>query len=528
MDRLLRHLSRWWLVLVAVAGIMAVVWLHNDFGITWDEPVQSRYGELVLQYYTSGFQDDECNRFLNLKYYGPLFETLCAAVYQPLELPKFAVRHICIGLTTVAGIVGLIRLSHAFTAPLLPIFSVLALLSMPRFVGHAFNNSKDLPFASCFIWGMYGIARIYTGNPMRLPVFIGTGLVIGLTLAIRIGGVLLWLFHLMAGAIYFVRAWQATAAFPQRVNVRTWVLGTTLLIVVSWLVMICPWPWTHQAPIAAPVEAFRATLQFPVEKPVLFQGATWPSTDLPRHYLLSYLVITTPIPLAFLLIVGILYAMRRLCRVEATGAWMAHVLLLLWLGFPIVYFALRQPNAYDGIRHFLFLVPAMSLVAGLGANWVWTSLRERVPRLWLTIGLLIVILLPIVDVVRLHPYQAAYFNSWVGGLRGAVGRYDLDYWASSYKEAAEWINAQNAQSGKSPVSVLIAGNNHSRLCAEYYLDRNIPREAMFAANVPGRLPASFDYYIAMTRYGLDKNFPESPVIHAIERDGAIFTVIKSR
>ena len=40
------------------------------------------------------------------------------------------------------------------------------------------------------------------------------------------------------------------------------------------------------------------------------------------------------------------------------------------------------------------------------------------------------------------------------------------------------------------------------------------------------LPAKFDYYIATTRHGLDRNFPESAVIHQIARQGAVFTVIK--
>lgn len=43
--------------------------------------------------------------------------------------------------------------------------------------------------------------------------------------------------------------------------------------------------------------------------------------------------------------------------------------------------------------------------------------------------------------VKFHPYQIVYFNELTGGVRGAKGNFDLDYWGQSLKEAAEWINA---------------------------------------------------------------------------------------
>ena len=33
-----------------------------------------------------------------------------------------------------------------------------------------------------------------------------------------------------------------------------------------------------------------------------------------------------------------------------------------------------------------------------------------------------------------------YFNVFAGGLKAAATQYETDYWVTSYKEAAEWIN----------------------------------------------------------------------------------------
>jgi len=53
--------------------------------------------------------------------------------------------------------------------------------------------------------------------------------------------------------------------------------------------------------------------------------------------------------------------------------------------------------------------------------------------------------LPVIEQVRLHPYQYTYFNSIAGGVAGADERYMLDYWGLSFKEAGEALRARLEQ-----------------------------------------------------------------------------------
>ena len=53
----------------------------------------------------------------------------------------------------------------------------------------------------------------------------------------------------------------------------------------------------------------------------------------------------------------------------------------------------------------------------------------------------IVLIWLIYPIIAYHPYQLSYFNELVGGIRGALGKYDMDYWAVSQKQAVEWVNA---------------------------------------------------------------------------------------
>ena len=44
-------------------------------------------------------------------------------------------------------------------------------------------------------------------------------------------------------------------------------------------------------------------------------------------------------------------------------------------------------------------------------------------------------------VARLHPYEYMYFNGLAGGLRGADGRYDLEYWNAALSEVTQKLVA---------------------------------------------------------------------------------------
>ena len=48
------------------------------------------------------------------------------------------------------------------------------------------------------------------------------------------------------------------------------------------------------------------------------------------------------------------------------------------------------------------------------------------------------------------------------------------------------------------------------------------------SGVAGEIPEAFDYYLATTRYGLDRNFPASRVVHQVAREGTALTVIRGR
>ena len=90
------------------------------------------------------------------------------------------------------------------------IFSSLALIMLPRFTGHAFINTKDIPFACGFAWTMFSMALLFRERRFSWPKFLFFGLCLGLTLSVRTGGFLALCFLFPVAGFYFVtnKPWQ--------------------------------------------------------------------------------------------------------------------------------------------------------------------------------------------------------------------------------------------------------------------------------------------------------------------------------
>lgn len=120
----------------------------------------------------------------------------------------------------------------------------------------------------------------------------------------------------------------------------------------------------------------------------------------------------------------------------------------------------------------------------------------------------------------------------VGGL-GTVSvepaSYDTDYWASCYREATMWASEQVALRQPlqaNPVSILGAANSFSQECIQPYM----PSDWQLATTLDPAakaLPREHDFYIATTRWSMHLLYPDSTVVHRVQRAGATLCLVKS-
>jgi len=521
------------LVMLGVAIVVALTF--QDYGITNDEEVQNVYGIKLLAFYTSFFQDTSAFNYLDLFRYGGFFDLLAAIANLVSPFGEYETRHLIGGMMGVVGIAGAWKLGRHLGGERVGFLSMMLLLLTPAYYGHSFNNPKDAPFAAAMVWTLYYMCRTVSAlpaPPMRLVVKLGVAL--GLALGIRVGAVLVGP-YLGLGVVLFLLAEYRHSRNIGQVRAHA-ILAVRRLIpgaVVSYLVMGLFWPWGVMSPFN-PFQALRDFSKLPIKLDTLVAGVWFKATELPRDYLPDYLLVNLPeVVLVGLLVsaaVGIAVVVRRFRQgrllPENTGSSeMIHVEMLqvaVAAFFPVVFFMIFKPTAYNGIRHFLFVVPPMVVLAALGLDrlWGWLErLHERAGRGFA--GLLAAALVVQIWIMaQLHPDQYVYYNMLTGGVKGAQGAYELDYWGNSLVEAtkdlAEYIAMEN---GDKPIThtYKVAVCGHS-LSAAYYF----PEYMQFTKKID-----EADFIVAFTQANCHRYFEGRQII-SVERFGVALSVVKDR
>src|SRR5207302_8920046 len=122
----------------------------------------------------------------------------------------------------------------------------------------------------------------------------------------------------------------------------------------------------------------------------------------------------------------------------------ALLLLALAAAVPVALTVIMRPAMYNGVRHFVFVMPPIAVLGGFAGTWLIERV-QRHGRPALAAGAVaaaIALAAPAIEMVRLHPYQYTHFNYIAGGVRAADERYMLDYWGLAFKQAAQELRAK--------------------------------------------------------------------------------------
>ena len=515
-------LDRQWdrLAYLLFAVLVALVFLtFRDYGVTWDEDVHFYYGFKVLDFYLSLGRDKSYLDFLNLYTYGAGFDLLTAALSRISPLGAWETRHLVDALIGILGIAGSWRIGRWLGGPRAGFMAALLLALMPNYYGHMFNNPKDIPFAVAVIWSIYHSLRLLPDLP-RPPVatVLKLGIVAGLALGVRVGGLLTLCYLGLALVGALLARGEGLAAVLRDGAVVT---GRVVLpvLAVACPVMLFLWPWTQQDPIGHVWSALRefSHHNFPYE--TLFDGAYYPATALPWTYLPTHILLQLPeLTLLSLLaapvVAGFCVARRR---VPAMGvvAWSVVVVAAL---FPIVFAVLEGAVLFDGMRHFLFVLPPLAVIAGAALDRVidilpagnWQRLGAAGAACWLVAHLAIM--------VSLHPDQYVYYNALVGGVPGAAGRYKLDYWAASYREDVNGLTAFLKQRDK---AAFARTRYHVAVCGP-----SGPATAYFPRNfIYERDWSKADFFISFTKDDCDRKLHGRPIYRTERLDTTLSVVL---
>ena len=431
-------------VLGAVALIAALTF--RDYGLGWDDYTHAEYADLLLKMYGSGFRDTGALSFANLYMYGGGFDMAAALVHKFIPLELFETRRL---LGAIVGVIGLAvtwRLGRRVGGPLAGLATLLLLALCPTFYGHMFMNPKDAPFAVAMVVLMMGLVRLAEEYPAPSPrtiLILGFGA--GLSIGCRILGGLA-LVYAFVGFMPLLLDEFRTQGLREAAHRFAHVVYVLLPgLVFGYLVMGLIWPWSIMEP-GHPFEALTYFSHF-FEKPwkEMFDGALVSVPDMPWSYLPTLFALQLPEVLLVLLIAGVVGTFMSLSRTDMP-ARRKTILLMLTLAatLPLVIAMVKRPALYNGIRHFIFVIPPMTVLAGLafanGMNWLAEKRRS-----WQPVAVAVFafgLLLPLGEMIRLHPYQYTHFNHIAGTVRTADNYFMLDYWGLALKQASDELREQ--------------------------------------------------------------------------------------
>ena len=415
--------------LLAVLVVVVVV-VHDDYGVTWDETVEQvvrNKGPRTFDFWFGGFEmadamfDTGHNPSTAFLFHAG--RGLLAAVGWDMA-PDDAY-HLFTALIWLLGAAIAHRIATRFLPERWAALAVLLLVLTPRWFGHGFANFKDVPFAVGWLACLDTLLAAVEKPDWRRVLLHGVAL--GALLAVRIGGLL----FLPVSGLGLLLA----TSIPMGTRIQRGAAAVGVALLIHHL----SYPYVLLRPVSGFLELIAAQQHFDWAGSTLTAGQAMFAKQLPFWYAGWWLLITLPEVVLLGLASGLVFTRKR--------PKPPMLLLLLAVLFPLLYVTVARAPLYDGIRHVLFVVPPLVLLATMGLH----AAAQRLPGVEVVTGLGAAWAL--YAVVTLHPYQAIYFNSLVGGVAGEQIVYTLDYWGHTSKESARWLR----DSGKAPATLCIVG-----------------------------------------------------------------------
>lgn len=398
--------------------------VFSDYGISCDESLQRRIGEVYYNRITTG----DANELLSFgdRDHGPFFEVFLFSAEKLFNLKDFRniflLRHAFNFLTFFIATLFFYLLGlKFFKSHGAALLCSIMLVASPRIFADSFYNSKDLPMLYFCIIASY-TAFLFVERQTIWWALIHA-LFCGIVLDIRIIGLIL---PFATMYLYVMQKQKKIIPF---------------LIFISYTVIftIAFWPLLWLNPVFYFIETFKSLSHYALPITALYMGKIIDCQNLPWHYLPVWISITTPFFYIVFFLVGLFFVVKN--SFADFASTLPFQFSLFMFAAPIFSIILLNSTIYDSYRHIFFIYPFLLLIAVYG----FTQLTKALKKMWavkiISYSMGISILYVFVFMIINHPYQNVYFNFLAG--KDCRKNFELDYWGLSYKQGLEYILAND-------------------------------------------------------------------------------------
>jgi hypothetical protein len=426
--------------------------LIYDYGITQDDFIQRKHGIVTFDNINAKFQifpsvkpmSTEKLQEYNHRDYGTIFQLTAYILENLLNINHFRgafmLRHFLTFTLFWLSAVFLFKTALLHFKKNLPAFmAVVFYVLSPRIFAEAFYNVKDIVMLSWMVIGIYTLLKFLDHKNWKY--LLAHAFTCAMAVDTRIVGILLpfvtvvfLLFQILDSGI---RHW-IWYILPK---LAVWAIATVLLIIVFWPIL-----WEN--PVSNFLYSYNSMKRFRWSAFVLYRGDFVWSLELPWHYALVQILITTPIVYTFMFLVGfIVFIVRKaLSRkigyntVEERNNYIFMAIFCL----PLISVIWHKSVLYNGWRQLFFIYPAFVMISVQGMVWLFSVVKKKLQsnlKLAFTILLAGTIgfscISTMVFLVKNHPYQYMYFNIFAG--KSPLRNFDGDYYGLSFKHSLDFM-----------------------------------------------------------------------------------------
>lgn len=493
------------IVIFILAYFLLVFSIYKDFGVTWDESDVYARG-LALKNYLLGRVDYESYTKSDIfgTYYNHLYGLILALINKTGSFEAY--HFLNLSFASLAFGASFVLFYSWYKNQVYAILGPLFLFLVPRFTGDIPANPKDSSFAVFYFTSLVGVFLL-SKNRLQLARILGLGILFGISQSMR---VIAFSLYPITFLFTIYSKLQGEIAKMGKLRLQNLIVHEVLSLILVFLIAnfitVVTWPYLGSNYIGHLIEILATAKDFPWVGPVLFLGKQVSSTQLPWNYLPAWLAITTPIFILLFSATSVIFVKKIL----------KNQIFFLFATALVINFALYiiiRPVLYDGLRHFLFLLPMIATIASLSFIEFFKNYKNKILKRLILVFTMLNTTLVVINLIRLHPYQYVYFNEFVGGLKGAYERFETDYYGASFKEAIEWLKENEIDLSR---SYKINTCGHPVSSYYYFSEKMKWVEKLEEA----------DYFICYTRFNQHKLVPESKTIYTVAREGVPLNFVK--
>ena len=301
---------------------------------------------------------------------------------------------------------------------------LIALLLSPRFFGELGINPVDMPFMVFYLLSILAILKFGRHSTEHWSTLL-LGILFGITQGLRQIGFGVYIL-LIISDLYDRYSGQEFA-------LKTRLLKYIYIFIIANFFMLITWPnfainfFSNYA-----WYLFIGSKFYLWDFGLLFFGNFLTNDQRPWFYLPFFQLITYPIYI-LMLFLPTAFFFKKLIKNKT------YFILSVVLIFNYFLYLVLKPVLYDGIRHFLFLVPIIVLLAITNLELILSALKNKFTKVAIFFLIAINLLALVAYTLKEYPYHYPYFNKIAFIFGNPYKLFESDYSNTKYREASEWI-----------------------------------------------------------------------------------------